>query len=69
MTKNKYQRGLCVFHGCTNVGTITPNATQRFCQYHMDLFQQEKERHDRIMREIHERTEQKRATREVSSHE
>lgn len=61
MTKTKYQRGLCVFHGCKNVGTVTPNATQRFCQSHWDMLKRDADEHEEKMRQIHEWGEQRRA--------
>lgn len=64
MSKTKYQRGLCVFYGCQNPGTVEPNDSQRFCQRHIDEFQQIQDHHEKMMAEIHERGARKLAERD-----
>lgn len=65
MTKTKFQRGLCVQHGCKNPGTISPNETQHFCQAHWDQIRQIYDRHEQMMQEIQEWAAQRRVQHEV----
>lgn len=53
MSKSKYQRGLCIWHGCKNAGTNTNNM-QRFCQEHWNMLEQDRRDHEKAMQEIRE---------------
>jgi hypothetical protein len=55
VSKTKYQRGLCVWHGCKNVGTVEPNEMQRFCQEHWQPIQQDNDLHEAIIQAARKR--------------